>query len=164
MNKPAVLLAAAAVAALSSVPANGALTFEKTFAHANLCNPTTNDLTYGTYGVRNNTTANRSIYCGFEIRDYASPEYDEVALILRNYAGVTRTATCYLHSGYPLGGGYSTASISAILLADGGDPHEYLVTNLSRPVIGASLGVRCVLPPGVQLDFIRIYANDPSTT
>ena len=163
MNTSRALPAAAIVAALSAMPAS-AVVSHNTMAHATSCNPTTNDLTYTTNGIRNNTTGNRSVYCGFEVREGSWMTYQELKVGVRNYANVERTVTCYATSGSPFGGGYSTATIPKPLAADGGDIHEINIYNLSRPIHTASLVIRCVLPPGTALDAIQIYPLDPSTT
>jgi hypothetical protein len=163
MNNTRVLLAAAVAAAVSATPAS-AVVSHHTAAHANMCMPATNDLTRGTNGIRNNTTGNRSVYCGFEGRDYDSDYYNYVSVVLRNYGSVTRTVNCYWTSGYPLSGGYSSASVAAYMPADGGAAHEFALYNFSKPTVGSGLGLRCVLPPDTAMDLITVEAHDPSPT
>jgi hypothetical protein len=160
MDKRSVLLAVL-VFAVGALPAAATLS-HRTFAHANLCSPATNDLTRTTNGIRNNTTGNRSVYCGLESHDGASSGYIQVSVALRNYGAVERTVSCYWTSGSPLGGGYATATTTVALPVDSGaEPHIAYAYDLARPTAFAMLGLRCALPPGVAMEAIEAYANTP---
>ena len=159
MNKPPVL-ALAAIVALAGAGSVSAL-YVTTYAHAGMCSPATNDLTRTTYGIRNNTTGNRSVYCGFEIRDRYAPDYFSYGVYLRNHGATERSATCYWTSGTPGGGGYASATTTVALPADG-EIHFMYGSNLSRPNEYATLGVRCVLPPGVALEYLEFNAQEPA--
>ena len=148
------------VCAVGALPASAALS-HRTFAHASICMPATNDLTRSTNGIRNNTAGNRSVYCGFESQDGTSTYYIQVSVALRNYAQVERTVSCYWTSGSPFGGGYATATTTTVLAVDNGEPHAATAVSLSRPNLLSTVGVRCALPPGTAMDIIEVYADTP---
>jgi hypothetical protein len=152
---------AAAICTSCLVPTASATPDHRTLKHGSMCNPATLDLTRTTYGLRNNTTGNRSVYCGFEVREAGSTGYYLIGVTLRNYASVERSITCYWSSGQPYTGGYATTTTVLTLPANGGLPDVTYGDSLSRPNSYATLGVRCALPPGVAIDLVEAYASDP---
>ena len=160
MNKIVVVLAVAAVVALAATDCES--THLGTYVHPGQCNPATNDLTRTTNGIRNTTTGNRSVYCGFEVRDRYSLRFTVLATTLRNHGSVERSVTCYWTSGQPHSGGFATAT-KTVSLPPGGLAHPNTF-NLSRPNEFAALGLRCALPPDVALEYIELLAEDPTTT
>ena len=161
MKRIHALFAATVVAAAFATPSSSAEVSRDMTSHPSLCMPATNDLTRTTYGIRNNTKGNRSVYCGFEVTTQNVDYYSYLAIAFRNYDTVPRTVTCYWTTGQPYFGGYNTASGSVVLPADNGDMHELAVTHLSRPSAYAALGLRCVMPPGTSLDNIETFGHDP---
>ena len=160
MNKHSLLLAAIVAAAAATVPGPAAA-LDQVRAHANMCMPATNDLTRYTYGIKNTTTGNRSVYCGFEVREGDSIGYDNFNAVVRNTGSVARVMTCYWTSGDPYGGGYSSVTTSAEIPADG-EPHALSGFELGRPSYVATLGVRCTLPPGTALEKINLEPIFPA--
>jgi hypothetical protein len=161
MRKPTVLVAAACLAVLAT-PSHAANTATmQIHAHGNVCMPATNDLTRTSTGIRNNTTGNRAVYCGFEVREGGATNYSALGVELRNHGSVDRTVTCYWTIGTNYSG-YSSVTVTAVVLADGGAPHIYYANNVSRSDTNATLGLRCTLPPGILLEGVEVWADPPA--
>jgi hypothetical protein len=161
MRKSIVLLAVAVATACGVADAATTAANTNINAHANMCMPATNDLTRTSLGIRNDTTGNRGVYCGFQIREGLSESYEIFGVTLRNYGASTQVVNCYWLSGEPFEGGYATYTQSVQLLANGGTPTIFYGTNLGRPNSSSSLGLRCALPPGTAMDHIVVWAASP---
>ena len=160
MRKSLLLLAAAATLASAGNGPAVAQAANQVRAHANMCMPATNDLTRSTQGIKNTTTGNRSVYCGFEVRESTSPGYDNFHVLVRNTGSVERSVSCYWTSGDP-NTGYATATTTDTIPNDG-EAHYLVGFDLSRPGQYATLNVRCALPPGVALEYISLEPYTPT--
>ena len=161
MRKRTFLLAAALAAVPALAPATGGPATNMIMAHGNMCMPATNDLTRNSFGIRNNTTGNRAVYCGFQVREGASASFEVLFLALRNYGQTNRVVACNWRSGDPYSG-YSTLAMNIEVAADA-QPHSLTGYELSRPSANSSLNLYCVLPPGVSLEHIEAYGADVPT-